>query len=92
MAGLFIGYNTLSLNEPEEPEYNVIESGMTSDALFSRYIDLSDKCVEMEFDMSDVSCADWLAELSATVAKLHAVASVAFLPTPGLPVFPWGPR
>lgn len=89
MAGLFFDpLNILMLDEPE-PEYvKATPSGMTPDAMFQRYIDISDACVETEMALSAAD-PDGEADLNALVALLHSVALVAFKPVPALPFFPW---
>lgn len=84
MAGLFTLNQLTAFSEPEEPpEYNVPMSGMTPDALFSRYIDLSDGAVEIHFENGECQL------LTEVEALMHSVACVAFLPIPVLPFFPW---
>lgn len=91
MAGIFaIIRNLDNFVEAHQPEYVIHMSGMRPDALLSRYIDLTDQCIEMELDMS---CANPTHEaetnLIAVMAKMHAVASIAFLPQLFSPFFPW---
>lgn len=84
MAGIFtLNEIFLQFGEPEEPEYNVVMNDMTPDALFSRYIDISDQCVLAHYHYGDCQL---VTELEA---KMHSVASIAFLPIPVLPLFPW---
>lgn len=82
----FIGLN--GWVEPLEPEYNVVMSGMTPDAMFSRYIDCQEECVEAELDLTHGDPDDET-NVVRLIAKMNSVASVAFLPVPVLPFFPW---
>lgn len=87
MAGFF-SLDTLSLNTPEEPDY--IEppmEGMTPEALFDRYLHLQDACVDAEMELSFEGGDDTV--LDGLIAKMKAVATLAFLPIPYLPFFPW---
>lgn len=93
MAGLFTLNELTAFSEPEEREYvSAPLTGMTPDALFNRYLYLQDACVEAERDLGyagDYKGGSFDAYLTKQTAKLHSVASIAFLPVPVLPFFPW---